>query len=326
MRTEGNPIKQNPALSVGYKRHRIIMPVFIPSHEGYYKDAFKIFKICLQSLIDTTDRKFVNITIINNASVPEVNDLVNEKLVAGEVDQYIHNQVNRGKADAIVGAAKASYEPFITIADADVLFDQNWLTSIENIYRNFSYAGAVSPFPASNLKFSFTSSVWLSNFMRIKYGKVIPDSVFVQFEKSLGLQGFFKKDDISGQFYLKRNNSYALVGSGHFVCTYRNEVFKHLRYAPITMGLKGGLRLIDANVDRLGFWRLSVFKPHVYHMGNILDVDASIFKRSESVSASHYDLLVCRNPFLIKLIPFVLRKKIIFVINALYRLLNRRER
>ncbi|MFZ2904627.1 MAG: glycosyltransferase family 2 protein [Cyclobacteriaceae bacterium] len=315
MRTEGNPIKQNPALKGGYKRHRIIMPVYIPNHEGYYKDAFAIFELCLQSLIDTTDRAHVNISIINNASVPEVDELVKGKLATGEVDQYVYNQVNRGKADAIVGLAKASYEPFITIADADVLFGSNWLYEIEKVIYDFPLAGAVSPFPAPNLKFTFTSSVWISNFFTIKRAKVVSDHDLLKFEESLGISGFFKQEDIKQQYYLKGKLTKAIVGSGHFVCTYRRDIFCFLDFKPTKMGLKGGLKIIDENVDRLAFWRLSVLAPKVYHMGNVLNSKSiELFLSVETGEKFSGEISEEIKISFLRYTPYFLRKKVIFLI------------
>jgi hypothetical protein len=314
MRTEGNPLKENPHLG-GYKLHRVIMPVYIPNQEGYYSDAYRIFKISLNSLIATTDRSRVNITVIDNASIPEVESFVRERIAQGEVDQYIHNYVNRGKADAIVGAAKASYEPLVTFTDADVLFYDGWLQRIEAIYKEFPHAGAVSPFPAPNLKFTFTISVWLENLFSIKKGKVVADADLESFAESIGIPDFFKTTDKQAQYYLSRNGAIALVGAGHFVCTYNQRIFKSFDYEPTKMGLKGGLKKIDQNVDEMGLYRLALPEPRVYHMGNVF-LDWYEQKMPDSGLAHSNPILKKQNSFL----PYLLRKKLFLVVLLLCKL------
>ena len=272
MRTQGNPIKKNPKLAK-YKKHRVIMPVYIPSQRGYYKDAFSIFKKSINSLIHTIDLKQTNITVINNASISKVDTLITQLQSEGKIDTYIKSFQNRGKADTIIGAAKASYEPFITFADADVLFEMNWLNVIDQAFFDNPSAGVICPFPAPQLKFHHTVSTWLgTSIFRIKCGKVVQEKELSFFAKSIGRSNFFKPRDINKQFYFVRNktNRY-LIGAGHFVATYRKEVFEKMRYTPTSMGLKGGLKFIELSVDQSGFMRISIVKNMVYHMGNQLE-------------------------------------------------------
>ena len=45
--------------------HQVIIPVYIPNHEGYFKDSFKILKYSLESLIKTSHSKsYTNIEIL----------------------------------------------------------------------------------------------------------------------------------------------------------------------------------------------------------------------------------------------------------------------
>ena len=49
MRVGFNPNKDKNLVRSDYY-HKIIIPVYIPNFEGYFKDSFRIFKICLESL------------------------------------------------------------------------------------------------------------------------------------------------------------------------------------------------------------------------------------------------------------------------------------
>ncbi len=269
MRSSNNPIKLSPALK-SYKLHRVIMPVYIPSESDYYKDAFNIFKISLGTLLNTTSRDLVNITIINNSCIEKVDSFVRQLYNQGQIDQYIINKSNRGKADSIISAAKGSYEPFLTISDADVFFEKDWLYQIQTIFEAFPKAGVVCPFPAPNLKFRATASTWLWGLfnIRIKYSNIVNSRELDFFAKSIGIENFFHKSDYAGQFYLSKNGVKALIGSGHFVATYRRSVFKTLKYKPELMGLRGGLIKIEEQVDNLGLLSLSSPRSKVKHMGN----------------------------------------------------------
>jgi hypothetical protein len=315
VRTPDNPLKLAPQLQ-GYKLHRIIMPVYIPNHENYYKDAYRIFEISLASLIESTKRDRVNITIINNASVPEVEAYVLDRVRRGEVDQYVFNAVNRGKGDAIVAAAKGSYEPLVTFTDADVLFSHGWIEDIERIYHNFPGAGAVSPFPTPNLKFTFTVSVWLAKFFSIKRGKVVSSEDLDSFAQSIGLPDFFKEKDKRTQYYIRKNNVTALVGAGHFVCTYHQGIFKSFNYTPTKMGLKGGLKKIDQNVDVLGLFRLSLPVPKVYHMGNVYSPDYERMQSAPENGPSVEVVLQKARSWL----PYLVREKLFLVVRLLCKI------
>jgi Glycosyl transferase family 2 len=271
MRTDGNPIKQGNAQTPAYLRHRLIMPVYIPSQVDYYRDALQIFKICLDSLNATVQRNRMSITIIDNASIPEVGEYVQLLMNDGKVDQYLRNSVNRGKADAIIGCAKACYEPFITISDADVLFLPGWLDRIEQVYSAFPQAGVVCPFPAPNLRHLHCTSSWINHLGKIRYGKFVTNQTFDDLERTLGLPGFYDNKERNIQCSISSTNlrEQVLIGAGHFVACYRKCVFDQMQYVPQCKGLKGGLRNIEATVDRLGLSRLSIAENAVKHMGNL---------------------------------------------------------
>jgi hypothetical protein len=271
MRTSGNPIKENNSKTPPYKRHRIIMPVFIPHQDDFYRDALQIFRICIDSLIATVSLEHVSITVIDNASIPEVGEYLLPLLNAGKIDQYLRNTVNRGKADAIIGHAKSCYEPFITISDADVLFLPGWLARIEKVYCAFPQAGVVCPFPAPNLRYLHCNSTWINHLGRLHGGKVVPDDTFDELEQTLGLPGFYTAAERRIQISLKPaiEQHQVLIGAGHFVACYRKCIFDRMYYTPKRQGLKSGLRDIEATVDRLGLSRLSIGENAVKHMGNL---------------------------------------------------------
>lgn len=284
MRGSGNPIKVNQVTTPEFKRHRLIIPVYIPEVTGYYRDAMKIFEICVQSVLATTNRQQVDITIIDNASIPDVRELVQPYVEKGLIDQYLQNSVNRGKADAIIGHAKSCYEPFVTISDADVLFRQGWLSAIEEIYREFPAAGVVCPFPTPYLRHHHCVSTWLNHSWQIRRSSVIDKETLLDLEEKIGAIQMSDRD-LKSQFYVRKKTSTAILGAGHFVATYRQCVFRNLDYTGSRYGLKKGLREIEAEVDRIGLSRLSCPENRVFHMGNLIED----WMRAPSVETTHVD-------------------------------------
>lgn len=269
MRIGTNPLR-NRATLPAYKRHRIIVPVHIPSSEGYYKHALEIFRISLASLLATIDPEHVAITVIDNASIAEVDSLLSETLAAGRIDRHIRLAINRGKPDPVIGEIRASYERFVTIADCDVLFLHGWLAEVESMYCAWPAAGAIAPYLQPRLYAYENASTWLYALMhgQLRLGKFASDEDMDQYARSIGQDSLYTSVDRRRQFALRRKGHTALLGCGHFVVTLRTSAFADFNYAPRLMGTGGGERDLDQQVDRCGMLRLSTMQVHVIHMGN----------------------------------------------------------
>ena len=75
------------------------------------------------------------------------------------------------------------------------------------------------------------------------------------------------------QYILKGKN--AIIGCGHFVATYRSQMFRGEYNFP-EIKFKNGLEreFIDSLANKKGFYRLSTVKTYAYHMANNLDENA----------------------------------------------------
>ncbi len=272
MRSGSNPMRRGGRPLLPYKRHRVIIPLYIPQgSDGYYSDALEIFGFCLASLAATADPAQVSVTVINNAAVPEALPIIQRYIEAGLIDRHVQHTLNRGKPDPVIGELHASYEPFITIADADTLFLAGWLNAVERVYREFPAAGCVGPFPAPNLRLWFTTAAWEHAVTRgrLRVGGFADRPGMLRFQDSLGLERpIFSAFDQRTQIAMQRNGTTALLGSGHFVCTMRREVIRRFHHQPAMAGLFHGLRALDEQVDREGYMRLSTPDAFVLHMGN----------------------------------------------------------
>ncbi len=270
MREGMNEIIKQDNLS-GYLRHRIIVPVYIPHFDGYFKASLEILKMCLESLRMTTKGK-ANITLVSNGSAPEVVEELKRFYDEGWFDQLLLNTVNRGRIDAVVPVARGAFEPFITISDCDVLFSPGWLEATEKLFQDFPECGFASPVPNPTFAWYYTSATILGGVARreIAFEKVVPDTDLDRFAHSIGRPDLFQPEHRNSQMILRRGNAEACVGCGHFVFTIRREVADAYPKDPCLKGLlSGSPQIHDAPAEKLGFWRLATTRAYAYHLGNV---------------------------------------------------------
>lgn len=277
MRIGNNPEKESPTMVVE-NYHRIIVPVFIPHFEGYFKEAFDVFKLCIESLLLTVHSK-TRITIYNNNSHESVKKYIDEKhATATAIDQVFHSKGNLGKINAILAASKGNLEPLITITDADVLFKHGWQNAVEELFCSFPEAGMVSPVPGSKAFSGYTANNWAYSLFNgtLSFQDVIDPDALRKFDASLGNE---KKlySPIHLKKYLvlknKRNGKEAVMGCGHFVATMRREVFDKGTNEPAFIKIQNGVegKFIDLPNENLGFLRLASKKNFAFHMGNTVE-------------------------------------------------------
>lgn len=275
MRIGTNPEKINVKELI-HKNHRVIIPVYIPNLEDeYFNDSLKIFKICFKSLLNTIDINRTNITIIDNNSTIRLYEFLKEYIDNKIIDKYIKNASNRGKVEPILSEARASFEEYITITDADVFFRKNWLINTVKIFNSFEKAGVVSPIAVPNLYNYHNDIAYLSNYFsnNIKKSKIVKTIDLLEFEKSIGSKDLMKKY-YDKQFYIENNNIKACLGSAHFIATYKKNIFFNDKLdKKIPSVFPNGLEeiYIDALANKFGLWRLSTIENLVYHMGNIFE-------------------------------------------------------
>ena len=274
MRIGENPEKLN-SKKLEYKLYRIIIPVFIPEdNEGYFKDAFSVFEKSIYSLLNTIDTEKTNITIINNNCKKEVTDYINLLLANKEIDRHIHCKENYGKVYTILQEARGCYENYIAIVDSDVFFFPGWQNEALTIFRNFKNAGVVGLTPDPNTAFYCNNSLFANEFLAVKKGKVVDDRELELFEEGINKRDFFvtqNKNWKHAQFYLEKNRIKAVIGAGHFASVYRKEIFKALPFEkPIFVFPGGELSFLDLPIDKLGYYRVSLLKASVYHLGNTI--------------------------------------------------------
>ncbi len=275
MRIGINPAKEQIDLDHPYI-HRILIPVYIPELSGYHEQSLEVLQLCMESLCKTIHSKTA-ITVINNACCKEVGDYLRSLKDAGKVNQLIENDRNIGKIDALFNVARGSYEPLITISDADVLFCNSWQEETERAFSEYASLGFVCPTPIPDNTFYFTSATfWNGLFKGTIMTETAKDSEGLRlFAESIGKEGE-ELEELTERnrqkiSYYEKGKSKLILGGGHFVATIRRDALMH---APDSLSGKtilgnSEVRFIDEPVDRAGYMRCALSVSRAYHMGNV---------------------------------------------------------
>lgn len=272
MRLGSNPQKKDFKIEMK-TNHRIVMVVFIPEFTGYYTSMFEVVKISINSLIKTIPPTS-KLTIVDNGSCKEVQEYLFDLFLKRKIDAVQLLQENIGKIDALIGAARATREPIVTLTDCDILFKANWVKETIKVFNSFENVASVSPIPIRwNINY-YTYSTRLA----ILKGKLklnfepIPENFegYNMFLKSINW-GDGENDDSKPWPVVFCNNNKAILGSDHQVLTVRRDVlFNNSPKAPsfIKVGNQSEEKYIDYAIDSSGGLRLSTHHFYAFHMGN----------------------------------------------------------
>jgi len=271
MRLGFNPNKNKEVLKFDYF-HQVVIPVYIPNQEGYFKDSLEILQLNLASLWKTVHDK-TYITIVNNGSCQFVVDYLMTLHKENKINELIH-VTNVGRINAMLKGIVGHNFDLITTSDADVLFLDGWQDAAYQVFQNFPKCGAVCTTPSSRSLRTFTANLYWNFFFskRMKFIDVQNKEAMKKFAVSVGNEDFYNEAQLKK--YLTISNKYgsAVVGAGHYVITYRASIFNSLekRFTDFVLGGKSN-NLFDTAVIKKGFWRLSTLDNYTYHMGNTVE-------------------------------------------------------
>jgi len=269
---KGNNPKKDKKINKSHCFHQVIIPVYIPNREGYFKDSIRIFHLCIESLLKTVHSK-TYITIVNNGSCNEVEDYLNNLYQGGKIHEVIHTE-NIGYINAMLKGIAGHNFPIFTNADADVLFLKGWQEASYSVFNDFPKAGVVCPTPSSRSLRTLTSNIYWDLFFssKLKFDKVLDSNALIKFAESIGNPNFYNEIQQEKYLTIKGKDINAVVGAGHFVVTYRGEIFDKLdsRFSEYVLGGDSD-DVFDIPVVKKGYWRLSTDNNYAYHMGNVLE-------------------------------------------------------
>lgn len=270
MRKGKNPSK-NIKLQLNESQHRVIIPLYIPNEEGYYRDAFTIFNYCLNS-VQKTAFSHLKISVISNGSCNAVNTKLVELQQQGFINELIIEKEPIGKINSILKALRTVQERLITITDADVLFDNGWEKAVVEVFEAFPKAGSVSPVPVFRTHLRLTANIWFRYFFsgKLQFRPVKNPEAMTKFANSIGWPWLdIKYKDVIGTLQAN-NGTIAVLGCSHFVVTYKREVFDALpkENAKYQLGGDSEFLYTDEPVLKMGGYRLATYDNYAYHMGN----------------------------------------------------------
>ncbi|NRS89400.1 hypothetical protein HNQ02_002329 [Flavobacterium sp. 7E] len=281
--------------------HQIIVPVFIPNEEGYFIDSLKILKICLNSIFNTVHDK-TYITLVNNGSCENVVNYLDELFLEKKIKELIHTD-NIGKINAVLKGLAGNNIELVTITDADVLFLPDWQSETVKIFNEIPKAGVVGITPQIRMFKANSDNVIFNNFFnkQLKFLPVINPKGIIHFYESIGWGRDYNQDYLKLGLGLEYNNVKCFVGAGHFVATYKKDIFEELHTFIGGKKIAGiGEAYIDTKALEKDYWRLTTHDNYAYHMGNIYEGWMQEPKKDTSiVSYSNFN--------------FVKRKKISYI-------------
>lgn len=271
MRVGLNPNKDK-ILETSRFTHQVVIPVYIPNQEGYFKDSLKIFELCIGSLLKTVHNGTF-ITIVNNGSCQEVKAYLELLFNNGNIQEVIHTE-NIGKLNAIIKGLVGNDMELVTISDADVLFLPNWQQETVKVFNNVPKAGVVGIVPQFKMYENYCGNVIFDNLFskKLKFLPVKNPEALKLFYDSIGWERNYNQDYLKYNLGLEINsNLNVLIGSGHFVATYKKDMFKEITsYLGYKLGGISEVYLDKAPLKK-GYWRLTTQDNFAYHMGNTLE-------------------------------------------------------
>ena len=271
MRVGYNPYRDKVQKSSDYF-HQVIIPVYIPSEEGYFKDSFVILKLCVESLLATVHAKTF-ITIVNNGSCIIIVDYLNDLFERKKIQELIHT-ANIGKLNAILKGLAGNDIELVTISDSDVLFLPNWQKETVKVFATVPKAGVVGIVPQFKMYESNCGNVLFDSLFnsKLRFVPVKNKDALIRFYDSLGWDRNYNQNYLAYNLGLEINSELnVLIGSGHFVATYKKDIFESIiTYIGYKMGGNS-----ESYLDTLpltnDYWRVTTQDNCAYHMGNTME-------------------------------------------------------
>ncbi|WP_298156748.1 glycosyltransferase [Flavobacterium sp.] len=271
MRVGSNPNKQVDQQPSPYK-HQVIIPVYIPHEEDYFKDSLQILKICIESLLKTIHNKTF-VSIVNNGSCETVTHYLNTLLEDKKIHELIHTH-NIGKINAVFKGISGNNIELVTISDADVLFVSGWQAETLKIFSHLPRVGVIGLTPQFRTFNSHCGNIITDNLFskRLKFIRVKNRDALVHFYDSIGWDRNYNQSYLEYGLGLQDKDLTCFVGSGHFVATYKRDMFEEL-YTFIGGKKAAGIGeiYIDSKSLEKDYWRVTTHDNFAYHMGNIYE-------------------------------------------------------
>jgi len=274
-------IGQNPAKFIESvpqpARVTVAVISYIPFLSGYYAQSLDVFKACLNSLWAHADLPY-DLLVFDNASCPEVREWLSEQHEAGKIQYLVLSDKNLGKAAAWNFVFAAAPGEIIAYADADIYFEQGWLSALVNVLDTFPRAGMVTGIPMwSPEQFSTATIEWAqtTDGVTLERGKLLVWEDLWKHAQSVGMseEDARKTYEEMENLQVTYQGVQCYIGAGHFQFAARKSALQEVIPIPAARPM-GQVRRLDVAINEKGYLRLSTKDWWVRHMGNVLPEEA----------------------------------------------------
>ena len=270
MRIGNNPQK-DLLLSNPEYLHQIVIPVYIPHQDDYFTESLEILKVCLNSIFKTTHNKTF-ISVVNNGSCLEVKSYLEELFLNGKIHELIQTE-NIGKLNAVIKGLVGNNIELVTITDADVLFLSGWQEETSKIFDKIPKAGVLGLTPQIKTYSSYCSNFIFDNLFssKLRFIPVLDSEAIIRFYDSIGWERNYNQNYLQYNLAYQLDNLNVLVGSGHYVATYKKDMFEEITSF---LGYKLGgdsETYLDKIQFKKDYWRFTTQQNFAFHMGNTIE-------------------------------------------------------
>jgi hypothetical protein len=189
-----------------------------------------------------------------------------------KIKEVIHTE-NIGKLNAVLKGIAGNNIELVTIADADVLFLDNWQSATTEIFRALPKVGVVGIVPQFNMFKNKCGNIIFDNLFNknLKFIPIQSPEGLVRFYDSIGWDRGYNKDYLQYGLGLEQSEVKVFVGSGHFVATYKKQMFQEMKsYLNYKLG-GDSENYLDTMPLKYDYWRVTTHDNYAFHMGNVYE-------------------------------------------------------
>ena len=247
--------------------------VYVPHLRGYFLNRLAVLDLCLKSLLRTKPAE-TPLLVFDNGGCEETRDYLAMLQSEGRIDYLVRSRMNVGTLAAIRMIVQISPKPILAYCDDDVFFSPGWLEAQLSLLAAFPEAGVVSGAPTLDggmHAIAATIGRAGSAAAGLHLGESrIPEEWEVDWALSTGRdpeerRRFARETPIPT---VRRDEVTAFAGATHFQFVGKVRAIAAGLPNEWPTSLMGGLRELDAGVDRAGYLRLSTAERVCRHIGN----------------------------------------------------------
>jgi hypothetical protein len=257
-------------------RVTVCLLVHIPEQAGYYRHKFEALKLCIGSLIASTDGPY-DLQVFDNGSCAEVVEYLRTLSTKGVIRYLVLSAQNIGKVNAWQLMFASAPGEVIAYSDDDVLFHPGWMRAHLEILDRFPHVGMVSGVAVRN-RFTYADRS-LPQYLRdnpgvsVARGHFIPDEWERDFIKSTGgdvERGLEVARRAHQDIVVEHEGLRAYFTATHFqFVAFKATILRGLA-AEWEPRLMAGELDVERRLDEMGLARLATCDRFVQHIGNVV--------------------------------------------------------